>query len=70
MRFGLKNAPATVQSAMDVILASVKWQHAIINIDETIISSKMDEEHLKHIDEKFLPLRNAGMAFKLKKCLS
>lgn len=36
---------------MDVILASVEWQHAISYIDETIIFSKTPEQHLQHIEE-------------------
>lgn len=36
MSFGLKNAPATFQRATGVILASVKWQFAILYIDDII----------------------------------
>lgn len=37
MPFGLKNAPATSQWATDIILASVKWQHALVYIENVII---------------------------------
>lgn len=30
MSFELRNAPATIQHAMDVILVSMKWQQAIV----------------------------------------
>lgn len=38
--FGLKNDPATFQTAMDIILSSVKRQYAVVYIDCIIIFSK------------------------------
>lgn len=48
MIFGLKNSPATLWCPMDVILALVKWQNALVYIDDIIFFSKTPEEQLKH----------------------
>jgi Reverse transcriptase (RNA-dependent DNA polymerase) len=37
MPFGLCNAPATFQRALDTILARVKWETALINLDDVIV---------------------------------
>jgi Reverse transcriptase (RNA-dependent DNA polymerase) len=37
MPFGLCNAPATFQRAVDVILATVRWQCAITYLDDIIV---------------------------------
>lgn len=68
MPFGLKNAPATFQRAVDMILASVKWQYAIVYLDDIVIFSRNVEEHLKHIRTVLTLLRAAGMSLKMKKC--
>lgn len=66
--FGLKSQPAMFQRAIDVVLASVKWRHALVCIDEVIIFTKTSEEHLKHIDEVLRSLKKGGVTPKLKKC--
>lgn len=68
MSFGLNNAPATFQRAMDVILASVEWQFAIVYIDDIIILSRLPEQHLEHTEEVLRLMKKAGMTIKLKKC--
>lgn len=68
MPFGLKNAPVTFQCTMDIIPASVKWQHALVYLDDIHILSKTLEVHLKHIDEVLRLLMKAGVTIKLKKC--
>lgn len=40
MLFGLKNAPATFQRAVDIILSRAKWETAHVYLDDVIIYSK------------------------------
>lgn len=37
MLFGVKNAPATFRRVIDVVLATVKWQFALVYLDDTIL---------------------------------
>ena len=68
MPFGLKNAPGIFQRAIDIILATVCWQFAIVYLDDIIIFSKSLDEHLNHIRIVLSLLREAGMTIKLRKC--
>ena len=67
MPFGLKNAPATFQRALDMILSGVRWTTCLIYIDNVIIFSKTLEEHIRHTDEVLGLLKEAGVSLKLKK---
>ena len=51
MPFGLKNAPGTFQRIADIILASVKWQNALVYLDDVIVYSLS----LIHISEPTRP---------------
>ena len=66
--FGLSNAPATFQRAMDMILAGVKWQTCLIYLDDVIVFSRSPEEHLTHLEEVLSLLQAAGVTLKAAKC--
>ena len=68
MPFGLNNTPATFQRAVDVILSRVKGETALIYVDDVIIYSKTETEHLAHAREVLRLLRDAGVSLKLSKC--
>ena len=68
MPFGLKNAPATFQRALDIILSGVKWQSFLVYLDDVIIYFKTQEEHVQHLDDVLGLLRAAGVTLKLPKC--
>lgn len=51
MALRLKNGPATLQRVMNVIVATVKWEHVLLYIDEIIIFSRTLQEQLMHVDE-------------------
>jgi hypothetical protein len=67
MLFGLANAPATFQRAMDVIPSSLKWKFCLVCLDDIIIYSPSHEQHLKDLDLVLGLLSRAGATLKLKK---
>jgi len=68
MPFGLKNAPATFQRALDIILSGVRWQTCLIYLDDVIVFSKTHDDHILHVDQVLELLRTAGVTLKLPKC--
>jgi len=66
--FGLCNAPATFQMAMDMILVVVKWQICLVYLDDVIVLSRSPEKHLQHLDEVLQRLGKAGATLKMAKC--
>jgi len=65
--FGLFNAPAAFQRAMDMILAGVKWQICLVYLEDVIVFSRSPEEHLQHLDEVLTRLGKAGVTLKAAK---
>ncbi|CAD6936041.1 unnamed protein product, partial [Tilletia controversa] len=43
--FGLRNAPAIFQRLMDQVLGSLRWQQAVVYIDDAVIATDTLEEH-------------------------
>lgn len=68
MPFELKNAPANFQKAMDVILDTVKWEHAKDYTEDIIIFSPTSRDHVKHVKSGLHLLSEAGMELKLNRC--
>ena len=59
--FGLRNAPATFQRAIDIILSGVKWKTCLVYLDDVIVFSKSKKDHLAHVAEALTLLDNAGL---------
>jgi hypothetical protein len=68
MPFGLLNAPATFQRAMDIILSEVRWESVIVYLDDVIVFSRTFEDHLKHLGVVLSKLGEAGATLKFAKC--
>ena len=68
MPFGLCNAPATFQRAMQSVLAGLEWRDCFVYIDDILIASATFEEHLQHLEQVFNRLRTANLRLKPKKC--
>ena len=68
MPFGLKNAPATFQRAIDIILSTVKWQFALIYLDDVVVFSRTFDEHMAHLAIVLRLLKDAGITLRLSKC--
>lgn len=66
--FGLKNAPSIFQRALDDILRLHIGKSCYVYIDDIIIFSEHEEQHLNHILEIFQTLNDANMKVQLDKC--
>ena len=64
--FGLSQAPAYFQRLINEVLTDCNF--AMGYLDDIIIFSKTEEEHLQHLEEIFECLRKAGLKLKLQKC--
>ena len=68
MPFGLCNAPATFQRLMDQVLNNMRYEFALVYLDDVMVHSKTFSEHLEHLDAVLSCLMTATLACKLKKC--
>ena len=68
MPFGLCNAPATFQRIMQSVLAGLEWKTCFVYLDDVLVASRSFDEHLSHLCEVFLRLRDSGLRLKPKKC--
>ena len=64
--FGLAQAPAYFQHLMNQVLDNCSF--AMTYLDDIIIFSETEEEHLSHIEEIFLRLEAADLKMKRSKC--
>ena len=65
--FGLSQAPAYFQLLIDKVLMGCS-SFAMGYLDDIIIFSKSEEEHLQHLEEIFTQLRKFGLKMKREKC--
>lgn len=64
----LRNAPATFQRSLDLILSGVCFKTCLIYLDDVLIFSRKLEEHIKHVDKVLTLLENDSVSLKLSKC--
>ena len=65
--FGLAQAPAYFQQLISIVLQGCS-DFTMAYLDNIIIFSKNEVEHLKHIEIIFQKLKEAGLKFKESKC--
>ena len=66
--FGLTNAPATFMSFMHEVLKPYLDEFVVVFLDDILIHSKSEEEHLKHLQLVLHKLREHHLFAKLTKC--
>ena len=66
--FGLAQAPAYFQKLINDILKGCTFAMGYVN--DIIIFSRSEEEHLEHLEEIFSRLHNTGLKLKLKNAVS
>jgi hypothetical protein len=67
MPFGLRNAGNTFQRMIDWILAGLSF--VFCYLDDIIIASRDQQEHLEHLREVFYRLRDVGLVINAEKCV-
>lgn len=68
LSFGLTNAPATFQAAMNNMLRPHLNKFVVVYIDDILIYSKDRSQHIKHVQQVLDLLREHKYHIKLKKC--
>jgi hypothetical protein len=69
MPFGLMNAGATFQRAMDIAFVDETGKFIVIYLDDVTVYSKSDEEHFLHLRRVFEKCRKFGISLNPKKIL-
>ncbi len=67
MPFGLRNMGNTFQRKMDRILAGLSF--VFCYLDDIIIASRDEQDHLEHLREVFSWLHDAGLVINAEKCV-
>lgn len=66
MSFGLKNASATFQHVMDILLSSVKRQLDLVYLEHSVIFSRIRRQRMDHTRLLLSLLKKPGVTLKLK----
>jgi hypothetical protein len=68
MPFGLTNAPAVFIKLLDTILADLKYDTCLAYVDDIIVWSETEEEHLLKLTKLFDRLSGENLKLKPTKC--
>lgn len=69
MSFGLKNAGATYQRLMDHFFHDMIGQNVEVYVDDIVVKSESDRQHVSDLKEVFQALRKHRMRLNLDKCV-
>ena len=68
MPYGLCNAPAMFQRLMQNCLGELNLTYALVYLDDMIVYSKMEEDHLRRLQVVFEWFHEHGLKLKPSKC--
>ena len=68
MGFGLCNAPATFQRAMQAVLQGLNWRVVLAYLDDVIVLGQSFDEHLDNLRAVFERFRANNLKLKPRKC--
>ena len=69
MPFGLRNVGAAYQKLVDKVFADQRGKNIEAYVDDSIVKSKTDREHLEDLAETFRTLKKYQMKLNPKKCV-
>ena len=67
MPFGLMNAGATFQRAMDIAFAEEKEKFVVIYMDDMTMYSRWAKDHIRHLERVFIKCRRYGISLNPRK---
>ena len=70
MPFGLKNAGATYQRLMNKMFAQQLTRNVQVYVNDMLVKSRREEDHLEDLRETFNTLRSYNMKFNQENALS
>lgn len=68
MPFGLTNAPASFQSLMNTIFASLMRKCVLVFMDDILVYNRTLEQHVQHLTQVFQIIRDHKFLIKKSKC--
>lgn len=66
--FGLKGAPAHFQRFMDGLLGQLRWQSAMVYLDDVVVYSTSIEDHVASLQTLLASAIDVGLKFDPRKC--
>lgn len=69
MLFGHSIAPGTFQRTMDVIIIAVKWQFALIDLDDIVVNFKSAKEQIGNVCRVLTLTNDTAVSLRVKKCM-
>ncbi|KAE8236755.1 hypothetical protein A4X13_0g9039, partial [Tilletia indica] len=66
--FGLRNAPSFFQRFMDKVLGPLRWNQAVVYIDDAVVATDTMDEHLAALKQLFDSAEAVGLKFSPAKC--
>lgn len=64
----MRNAPATFQRRLDLILSSVRFKTCLVYLNDVLIFSGKVEYYIQKVDEVFTLLENSAVSLKIRRC--
>lgn len=70
MPFGLRNRGATFARLIEKVFVSQYGRNVAVHVDDIVVKSKHEVEHLQDPRKTFINLRQEGIHLNLKKCVT
>ena len=67
MPFGLMNAGATFQRAMDIAFADEKEKSVVVYMDDITVYSRWSKDHVRNLERVFIKCRKYGISLNPRK---